>query len=267
VGFTAEPWRGGWLHGAWTRSLGGLFFDNSIRLEPAEVAGSTSAFRSLIPESVEGLVPGTRFDSWTIGFDQSLRSQTYFGVSAELLQSDGSRDVGAFTNSIAFIPVPNEPATTGQILDYQERNLSAYVNQLVGRDWSLGGRYRLSDAKLNTTLPNLAGITGVSAQEQDERAVLQHGQLFLIYNLPCGFFAEWSSDWYHQDNYGYSPGLSGDDFWQHNIFAGYVFPHRHAELRLGFLNLTGQDYRLNPLNLQSELTRGRTFTASLRLNF
>jgi len=267
VGFTAEPWRGGWLHGAWTRSLGGLFFDNSIRLEPSQVAGDISAFRSLIPESVEGLVPGTKFDSWTLGFDQSLRSQTYFGIGAELLQSDGSRDVGAFTNSIAFIPVPNSPTTTSQTLDFRERNLTAYVNQLIGRDWSIGARYRLSEAKLNTALPGLAGVAGVAALEQNERAVLQHGQLFVIYNHPCGFFVEWSSDWYHQDNHGYSPGLPGDDFWQQNLFAGYVFPHRRAELRLGLLNLADQDYRLNSLNLQSGLARGRTFTASLRINF
>ena len=267
VGFTAQLWPGGWWQGAWTRSLGGLFFDNSIRLEPAQVAGSTSAFRSLIPESAEGLVPGTKFDSWTLGFDQSLRSHTYFGIGAEWLLSDGSRDVGAYTNSIAFIPVPNAPTTTSQTLDFQERNVSAYVAQLLGRDWSIGTRYRLSQAKLNTSLPELAGVPGASAQEQAERAVLQHEQLFLIYNHPCGFFAEWSSDWYHQGNSGYSPALPGDDFWQHNIFAGYVFPHRRAELRLGLLNLTDQDYRLNPLNLQSELARGRTFTASLRINF
>jgi Tfp pilus assembly protein PilF len=267
VGFTAEPWHGGWLHGAWTRSLGGLFFDNSIRLEPSQVAGDISAFRSLIPESVDGLVPGTKFDSWTLGFDQSLPSHTYFGLGGELLQSDGSRDVGAFTNSIAFIPVPNMPATTSQTLDFRERNFTAYVNQLIGRDWSIGARYRLSEAKLNTALPGLAHVAGVSALEQNERALLQHGQLFLIYNNPSGFFAEWSSDWYHQGSHGYSPGLPDDDFWQHNIFAGYVFPHRRAELRLGVLNLTDQDYRLNPLNLQSGLARGRTFTASLRLNF
>jgi FecR protein len=267
VGFTAEPWRGGWLRGAWTRSLGGLFFDNSIRLEPAQVAGSVSAFRSLIPESVEGLVPGTKFDTWTLGFDQSLRSQTYFGVGAELLKSDGSRYVGAFTNSIPFIPVPDEPATTRQTLDFREGNLSAYVNQLIGKDWSIGALYRVSEAKLNTRLPSLAGVSGLSSLEQNERAVLQHCQLFLTYNHPCGFFAGGSSDWYHQDNHGYSPGLPGDDFWQQDIFAGYVFPHRRAELRLGVLNLTDQDYRLNPLNLQSEIARRRTFTASLRLNF
>ncbi len=267
IGFTAEPWRGGWLHSAWTRSLGGLFFDNSIRLEPAEVAGSTSAFRSLIPESAAGLVPGTKFDAYSIGFDQSLPSQTYFGINAELLQSDGTRNVGAFTNSIAFIPVPDEPATTMQALDYRERNVSLYVSQLLGRDWSVGARYRLSEAKLTTRLPELTGVSGVSTLEQSERALLHHGQLFLMYNHPCGFFAGWSSDWYHQDNHGYSPVLPGDDFWQHSLFAGYIFPHRQAEVRLGILNVTDQDYRLNPLNLLSELARRRTFTASLRLNF
>jgi hypothetical protein len=174
--------------------------------------------------------------------------------------------VGAFSNSIPFIPVPDTPATTGQTLDYRERNLSAYVNQLIGRDWSVGARYRVSEAKLNTRLPELAGVSGASGLEQNERAVLHHGQLFLIYNHPCGFFAEWSSDWYHQDNHGYTPNLPGDDFWQQNVFAGYVFSHRRAELRLGILNLADQDYRLNPLNLQSDLARRRTFTALLRLN-
>ena len=267
VGFTAEPWSGGWLRVAWTRSLGGLFFDNSIRLEPSQVDGFTSGFRSLIPESTEGIVPGTRFDTLTLGFDQSLPSQTYFGIDAELLKSDGFREAGAFTNIVPFIPATISPTTTRQTLDYRERNLSAYVNQLAGRDWSLGARYRLSEAKLKTRLPDLAGVPGVSSFEQDVRAVLQHGQLFLIFNHPSGFFAEWSSDWYHQDNQGYSPGLSGDDLWQHNVFAGYVFSHRRAELRFGVLNLTDQDFRLNPLNLQSELARHRTFTAALRLNF
>ena len=267
VGFTWEPWHDGWLRGAWTRSLGGLFSDNSIRLEPAQVAGSTSAFRSLIPESVEGLVPGTKFDSWTLGFDQSLRHGTYFGVNAEWLTSNGARDAVAFSNSMPVVLIPDSPTSTRQTLDFRERNVSAYVYQLFGDYWSVGAQYRLSEAKLDTRLPQLSGIPGVSFLNQDNRAVLNHGQLFLLFNHPSGFFAEWSSDWYHQDNHGYSPGLASDDFWQHNLFAGYVFPHRRAELRVGILNLTDQDYRLNPLNLQSELPRGRTFTTSLRINF
>ena len=36
---------------------------------------------------------------------------------------------------------------------------------------------------------------------------------------------------------------------------------------LGILNLTDRDYRLNPLNLTTELPRTRTFYASLRFSF
>jgi hypothetical protein len=33
------------------------------------------------------------------------------------------------------------------------------------------------------------------------------------------------------------------------------------------LNITDQDYQINPLNLTAELPRDRALTASLRLNF
>jgi hypothetical protein len=49
-----------------------------------------------------------------------------------------------------------------------------------------------------------------------------------------------------------TPQLSsqlGDDFWQHNVWSGYRFPRRRAELRLGVLNLADQDYRLNSAKL------------------
>ena len=267
VGFELRPWRDGWLRGSWTRSLGGLYFDNSIRLEPSQIEGSTSAFRSLLPESTEGLVPGSQIETWTLGFDQSLPSETYFGLGAELLKSDGARDVGAFTNSIPFIPVPDGAAAARQTLNFEELSFSAYVNQLIGRCWSAGGRYRVSQAEFTGRFPELAGVAGVGALNQDERSMLHQAQLFLRFNHPSGFFGGWSSSWYRQSNVGYTPDRPGDNFWQHDIFAGYRFPHRHAEIRLGLLNLTDQDYRLNALNLHTELARHRTFTASLRLNF
>ena len=64
-----------------------------------------------------------------------------------------------------------------------------------------------------------------------------------------------------------TPARPGDNFWQLNVFAGYRFPHRRAEVRLGVLNLTDRDYRLNPLNLVSEPPRERTFYASFRFAF
>ena len=82
---------------------------------------------------------------------------------------------------------------------------------------------------------------------------------------PCGLFARAESDWYHQSNSGYSPSLPGDDFFQHNLFAGYRFAQRRLEFVTGILNLTGQDYHLNPLTAYEELPRKRAFVA--RVNF
>jgi hypothetical protein len=53
--------------------------------------------------------------------------------------------------------------------------------------------------------------------------------------------------------------------WQFILFAGY--PQRRAEISVGLLNLTGQDYRLNPLSLYGDLTRERTLAANFKFNF
>ncbi len=267
VGLTLEPWHGGLLRAAYTRSLGGLYFDNSVRLEPTQIAGFTDAFRSLLPESAAGLAPGTRFQTYSVGFDQSLRSSTYFGVSAELLRSLGDRTVGVFTNATA-LPIPDAASSLGQNLDFRERTLTAYVDQLLGRRWSTGARYSLSEAVFHGAFPGLSlAVPGATALTQNEHSVLGHLQLYLLFNHESGFFAEWSSDWYRQSNRGYTPDEPGDSFWQQNFFVGYRWDHRRAELRLGVVNLTDQNYQLSPLNYLPELPFGRTFTASLRLNF
>ena len=54
---------------------------------------------------------------------------------------------------------------------------------------------------------------------------------------------------------------------QITAFVGYRSPRRKAELSLGLLNITDQNYNLNPLNLYDELPRSRTLALSLRLNF
>ena len=50
-------------------------------------------------------------------------------------------------------------------------------------------------------------------------------------------------------------------------YAGYRFPRRMAEVKVGLLNITGQDYRLNPLNLYYDLPRQRTLAVSLKFYF
>jgi hypothetical protein len=51
------------------------------------------------------------------------------------------------------------------------------------------------------------------------------------------------------------------------MFAGYRFPRRKAEILVGLLNLTDQNYRLNPLTLYNELPRRRTLMARFQVNF
>ena len=102
---------------------------------------------------------------------------------------------------------------------------------------------------------------------QDQRALLHQVSLTANFHHRSGLFAQWETAWYHQNSSGYLPTLATEDFWQHNAMVGYRFPRRQAELRVGLLNLTDADYRLNPLNLHADLPRGRTLAVSLRLNF
>jgi outer membrane receptor protein involved in Fe transport len=103
--------------------------------------------------------------------------------------------------------------------------------------------------------------------KQHLEGVLQQLSLLAIFNHPLGFFAEGESVWYGQSNSGYLSTEPGDNFWQFNAFAGYRFPKRRAELMIGLLNITDQNYRLNPLNIYDELPRERTFLLRVRFNF
>ena len=266
VALTLFPWKGGQLRGAYGQSLGGLYFDDSVRLEPTQMAGFTQVFRSLIPESVVGLVPGTSFEVAGIGFDQALPSGTYFGVEAAHLTSDGEREVGALTNGTP-LPLPDTLIALQETLEFEERTVALYANQLLGPSWTLGARGSLSEATLCTRYPNLPLSTpGIDGLNTDVSSRLGRLEFSLLYQHPRGWFAQWFSNYYHQSNDGYVPELPGDSFWQQNVFVGYRWPRQRAEIRAGILNLTDQDYRLNPLNLLNEPRRERTFVISVQLN-
>jgi len=270
AGILWTPWKDTHLRAAYSQSLGGVFFDQSVRLEPVQLAGFNSAFRSLIPESVAGLAPGTHFETWGLGLDQRIEpTHTYFLVQAELLNSDVRRTVGMLTNDVTGgSPLtPTNPGSTRQSLDFEERSLVVTLNQLLWDDWAVGARYKITDADLDGGSNIPASVPGASALQPDVRATLNQLYLYVIYQHPCGFFGQFDTVWSEQSNRGYSPGLPGDDFWQFNVYAGYRFFQRRAEIRLGVVNLTDRDYRLNPLTLYNELPRERMFTAALKFNF
>ncbi|MGC8886174.1 MAG: TonB-dependent receptor domain-containing protein [Verrucomicrobiia bacterium] len=262
VGLTYTPFKNTTLRAVYTRSLGGMYFDDSVRLEPVQMAGFNQAFRGLIPDSVAGLVPGTEFDTYGIAIDQRFNTGTYITFIAELLQSDGTRGFGVYelTNTIPLAG----PDLFHENLKYEEKALTVAINQLVGEYFSLGGVYRLSDARLHRSI-NEVPIT-VQPPIFNE-ATLHNLRLYTMFNHPCGFFSMFESSMYSQSNRGYSPDLQGDAFWHFNLHLGYRFARRHAEARLSLLNLTDRDYRLNPLNLYTELLRDRTIALSFRFYF
>ena len=265
LGLIWTPWPDTTVRAAWSRSLGGASIDQSFQLEPSQVAGFNQAWRSIIPESVAGANAGARFENWDLALDQKFPTRTYVGIVAEVLKSRVDRLIGILetTNTSFAFPLTAFNSGTPEKLDYQEKSLSIALNQLISEEWSLGARYRISEAELRERLPALSTFL----PSQDLRATLNQAHLFALFNHPSGFFSQFESLWFSQNNRGYNPNIPGEDFWQFNIFAGYRFPRRRAEITLGILNLADRDYRLNPLNLTTELPRTRTFYASLRFSF
>ncbi len=258
---------------AYTRSLSGATFDQSVRLEPTEVAGFNQAFRSIIPESAVGDTSGAQFDTCDFSIEQRFQTGTYLGLSGEILYSKGQQLAGSFVddginnNGFPFASGLNES------LYYRERSLTFTIDQLFGKQWSAGARYQLSQANLDVSYPDVPAnlppsLIGTPFQQRKSLdSVLHQLNLHANWNHPSGLFSTIEGNWYMQSNAEFSPAEPGDEFWQFNFFAGYRFAHRKAELSVGLLNITGQDYRLEPLNLYNEMPRQRTLAVRFQFNF
>ncbi|MBL9169079.1 MAG: TonB-dependent receptor [Verrucomicrobiales bacterium] len=256
------------LRAAFSRSLGGVAFDQSFQLEPSQIVGFNQVFRSLMPESVADANSASEFQIGALAIEHRVSSNTWVGLIGEWLTSEVDRTTGAWN----FFDVTASPLPSMRVrehLNYEERSLTAYAYQLLGQEWSLGGRYRLSHAELDLAHPDLPSTAfpvppfGSPATS----ALLHQLRLFLQFQHPGGFFSSVEALWHRQQNFDYTPDLPGDQFWQLNVYAGYRWPNRRAEVRLGLLNVTGQDYRLNSLNLTDTLPRERTLALTLKLNF
>ncbi len=262
VGLRWNPTTSTTIRGLYTQSLGGVFFDNSIRLEPTQLGGFNHAFRSLIPESVVGLVPGSSFETFGLAWDQEFPTRTYLSVAAEVLRSDADRALGVFE----FSALPAGTGFTNESLDFEEQSLQITLDQLIGDDFGVGAIYRLSRAELEQRIPEIPTAVLATA-DQDLEAILHQLKVYARFNHQSGFYSQVEGIWSQQSNRGYATDLPGDDFFQFNAFAGYRFYQRRAQIQVGILNIGDQDYQLNPLNLYQELPRERMFVASFRFNF
>ena len=252
------------VRAAYSRSLGGVDLDQSIRLEPTQLAGFVQAYRNVFPDSLVGGVGGATFETADVSLEQRFQTGTYVAVSGQYLRSWVDHEVGAFARDLFSGEGPARQ--TDEHLRYKEHSLDVSVRQLLSDSLTLGLRYRVSDARLTRTYPEVdpALRSGAAAAS---RGLLHRVSVNGLYHHPSGFFAGTEAQWWSQQLRDDLAGVPGDDFWQVNFMAGYRSPRRRVEITVGLWNATGQDYRLHPVNLYPELPRTRTLFTQLRLNF
>jgi tetratricopeptide (TPR) repeat protein len=246
------------------RDVTGASFDQSFRLEPSQVAGIVRSYRSLIPEALIGASAGEELEVLGFSLEQKLATGTFLAVGGQHATSELGDSVGEF-----FVKPPIGSAfaagQTRNIFHFEENTIALSADQLLGHNWSVGAHYSLSQAILKSQIRDFVFFPPVPDARNE--AVLQQLELSATFNHPSGFFARSSAKWYSQANGGNGPAEPGDDFWQVNLQIGYRILHRHAEISAGVLNLTDQDYRLNPLNILCLPPRERTFIASFKFAF
>src|SRR5207248_1669510 len=88
------------LRGMYAWTLSGASFDESFRLEPAQLAGFPQSFRAVIPESVAGSVSGELLKTWGGALDVKLSSRTYLGLEAGGWNANVRRDRGALFHDV-----------------------------------------------------------------------------------------------------------------------------------------------------------------------
>ena len=267
--FTYSP--GSWLtaRGMFSQGLGGLSFDESVRLEPVQLAGFNQSFRTVLSESIAGSVEAPEFETWGLSLEGVLPSRTWWGLRVQNISQEVDRERGIFSgfqNSFAFFDLSPVffPDSTSERLEYDELQFTATLNHLIGDEWALGVRYRLTDSNFYQEFPELN-------RDFEQSALLHEATISLDWNSPTGFFGRLDGSWYHQDLDGSfdSSGaeLVGDSFIQANVNLGYRFNDNTAEVGLSVLNVFDQDYELSSLNPFLELPRERTFVVQCRYAF
>lgn len=253
------------LRAAWTRSLGGIIYDESVRLEPTQLAGFIQSYRTLISETLVGSVSAPRFETWGAGLEWRPWTNTYTGAQFDWLQQEVDRQFGAFNDQPSTVTPGGYEFVTGNTpeqLRYEEPSVTAYVNQLLGDHWSTGASYRFTRSDLQTRLTEVPAsdpAAGLLAGADYHELLLN-----LRWNHASGWFWRIEGLWRLQDYASSLPTATQEEFWQCNAFVGYRLPRLHGDVTLGVLNLSDQDYRLQPLSPHLDLPRERAFYVSAR---
>jgi len=100
----------------------GATFEQSLSLEPSQIAGFTQNVSGCHPGSRRGrTTPATPFDTYGLALEQKFRTGTYLGLSGQVIQSAFDRAIGGYPlgfdpNTYTYSVL--DPTTAQQHLDY-----------------------------------------------------------------------------------------------------------------------------------------------------
>jgi tetratricopeptide (TPR) repeat protein len=258
------------VRGLYAESLGGVSYDESIRLEPTQLAGFPQAFRTLISESLVGSVEAPGYRSAGGAVDLKLPTRTYLSVEGRWLASEVDQPLGYFAFDFDRPSGPLAlPETTSRRFDYREHGARVLAHQILAEEWFVQGTYEFTRAGLATgwpAVPASADFPRTWRQESD----LHRLGASVLYQRPDGWFGRIAATGHLQDNLGqWYPGdavPTGDQFAHLNLFLGYRFPRHRGDLTLGLLNVGDRNYRLHPLTPFDEMPRERMLYLRFRFN-
>jgi hypothetical protein len=268
VGFTFAPTSWMTVRGAYTEALGGVTYDESVRLEPVQLAGFNQAFRSVISESLVGSVEAPVYHGIGLSLEGNLATRTWWGASWNRIREDVDRTIGSFDFIVSSaFPWAILPAGTRQILAYREDVFAADIHQLLGDAFEVGAGYRRTVSDLHQLTPQIP-VTLLAEADRLDRATMHELTINAAWNSPTGWFAGAKASWWAQQATATPANIrTSEDFWQIDTQVGHRFHHNQREISAGVLNLTDTDYRLSPLTYTRNLPRERTLFVRCRLGF
>ncbi len=135
-GVVWNPLKNTTVRAAYTRSLTGASFEQSLSLEPAQVAGFTQAYRDVVPESaIGGPTPATPFDAVGVALDQKFPTGTYVGLNAQMIDSTFNQTVGGYNlnfDPVTFTYSLAGPSGAREHVDYNEEVSRVHTRQSTG---------------------------------------------------------------------------------------------------------------------------------------
>lgn len=268
AGLLWQPRKGADFAFSYARSLTGQDLDQSLRLEPSQFAGLPSTFRTAFPDSIVGGLSGESIDIFQAEGRLQFGRGTHLVLGLQRLESGLNRQIGALTGELGGDPTRTQ---IDEQLTFVENSLRFSLRQLVGDNFSLGASYQVAQAKLEQRYKiDPAYCDGNGDCQSRYEGVLHNLSFDFMAYHSTGFYGGAVATWRLQRDLVETeiPGaLSAEDFWQFDVYAGWRSRGRRVECQVALLNLTGQDYRLHPINFFLDPPRERTLALSLRFHF